>query len=161
MDIEQQEEWRIVPSEPEIRASSLGRVWVAPCTRPMPGGGVREYRPRPTFGVEEKCATARAGSPKRRIIHVNRLKKNFKVHRLVCEAFHGPPPFPEAVVMHLDEDPSNNRPSNLRWGTRKENQRFPKVRRAFKARKGANSAWAIHFERKSADPNYASRSGKN
>ena len=49
------------------------------------------------------------------------LAKTFKVHRLVCEAFHGPAPFDSAVVMHLDDDPANNRPENLRWATQKEN----------------------------------------
>lgn len=44
-----------------------------------------------------------------------------KVHQLVCEAFHGPRPFDEAVVIHIDEDGLNNRPENLRWGTQKEN----------------------------------------
>lgn len=44
-----------------------------------------------------------------------------KVHRLVCEAFHGPPPPGKDQVRHLDGDPSNNHPANLRWGTAKEN----------------------------------------
>jgi hypothetical protein len=47
--------------------------------------------------------------------------KTYKVHRAVCEAFNGPPPFERAVVMHLDEDSFNNMPENLRWGTQKEN----------------------------------------
>lgn len=51
-----------------------------------------------------------------------------KVHQLVCEAFHGPKPFPEAVVIHLDEDALNNRPENLKWGTQKENLNMPKFK---------------------------------
>ncbi len=41
-------------------------------------------------------------------------------HQLVCEAFNGPRP--EGLqCRHLDGDPSNNTPGNLRWGTAKEN----------------------------------------
>jgi len=43
------------------------------------------------------------------------------VHRLVCEAFHGPPPSPDHECRHLDGNPENGRPSNLWWGTREEN----------------------------------------
>ena len=112
----------------------------------MPNGVMRSYVSMPTYGYEAKSATARQGSPKRRILAVNRMKKTFKVHRLVCEAFHGKPPFDGAIVLHLDEDPSNNRPENLRWGTRKENQNFPAAVAAFKARTGDRSPWAIHMK---------------
>lgn len=138
------EEWRTVPSWPDISASSLGRVLLSPCSAKMPSGYIREYQPKPTFGVEEKTATGRKDSARRRIIRVGRLCKTFKVHRLVCEAFHGLAPSEDHIVLHIDEDPSNNRPENLRWGTRKENQNFPKVIAAFRNRSGANSAWAIH-----------------
>ena len=43
------------------------------------------------------------------------------VHRLVCMAFHGRPASPTMQVRHLDGDPENNLPSNLRWGTQEEN----------------------------------------
>lgn len=44
------------------------------------------------------------------------------VHRLIAEAFHGP--CPEGMqCRHLDGNPSNNLPDNLRWGTATENQR--------------------------------------
>jgi hypothetical protein len=54
--------------------------------------------------------------------------KNIKVHRLVCEAFHGSAPFDGAVVMHINECPLDNRPENLRWGTQKENLNMPGVK---------------------------------
>jgi hypothetical protein len=43
------------------------------------------------------------------------------VHRLVCEAWHGPPPFENARVLHWDDNKDNNIPNNLRWGTSMEN----------------------------------------
>lgn len=54
--------------------------------------------------------------------------KTYKVHRAVCEAFHGAPPFGGAVVMHLDEDGRNNVAENLRWGTQRENLNAHKFR---------------------------------
>ena len=51
--------------------------------------------------------------------------RSFKVHRLVCRAFHGSPPIygeDEAHCRHIDGDPLNNHADNLRWGTRSENE---------------------------------------
>lgn len=138
------EVWLPVPSFPQIMASSLGRVWVKPSTGTMPRGGSREYTSKPTYGYADTSSTKRAGSPDRKILRVARLRRTFKVHQLVCEAFHGPKPFPSAIVLHMDENPSNNTPQNLRWGTRKENQNFPKVQDAFRKRTGENSPLAIH-----------------
>ncbi len=135
-----EEEWRVVPSVPDIFASSLGRVVVAPSQAVMPNGGMRWYRPKPTFGYEEKTATGRPGVPKRRILRVGRLKRTFKIAQLVCEAFHGPKPFTRAVTIHLDEDPSNNTSRNLKWGTQKENLNMPKFKEWQKTvRVGENS----------------------
>lgn len=44
-----------------------------------------------------------------------------RVHRLVAEAFIGPQPTPEHIVMHIDDNGLNNRVDNLKWGTHKEN----------------------------------------
>jgi len=44
----------------------------------------------------------------------------FSVHRLVCFLFHGPPKRNQEV-RHLDGNRKNNHPTNLCWGTRKEN----------------------------------------
>lgn len=43
------------------------------------------------------------------------------VHRMVCEAWHGPPPTPKHQAAHGDCDKENNRPENLRWATQAEN----------------------------------------
>lgn len=44
------------------------------------------------------------------------------VHRLVCEAFHGPCP-KGYECDHKDEDTRNNRADNLRWIPRVQNMR--------------------------------------
>jgi hypothetical protein len=43
------------------------------------------------------------------------------LHRLVCLAFHGPPPTPEHVVNHVSGKKLDCRPRNLAWTTRAEN----------------------------------------
>lgn len=131
-----EEVWRIVPSQPELRASSWGRVFRQPFQRPMPKGAKRWYRMQPTPGYRA-ASTGLAGF--RMIIRINGLGKTFKVARLVCEAFHGAPPFELAVVMHLDDDPANNRPENLRWATQKENLNAPQFIDYCKSRTGDNS----------------------
>ncbi|MFE5290134.1 NUMOD4 motif-containing HNH endonuclease [Nocardia sp. NPDC056611] len=44
------------------------------------------------------------------------------VHQLVARAFHGEPKEGQEV-RHLDDNPANNTPGNLAWGTRSENVR--------------------------------------
>lgn len=58
-------------------------------------------------------------------LHVNLsirpgVRRTAKVHRLVALAFIGPEP-PGMQVCHWDGNPSNNRVSNLRWGTGSDN----------------------------------------
>lgn len=43
------------------------------------------------------------------------------LHRLVCEAFHGPPTPETPYALHRDGNPSNNTADNLYWGNQSQN----------------------------------------
>jgi len=117
-----EEVWKPVPSCPGLMASSLGYVRLPETTSRMPNGAVRTYKTKPVLGVKTKASkTARHEYYGLR----SRQFGQKKVHRLICEAFHGPPPFEGAIVIHLDENALNNRADNLRWGTQKENLNMP------------------------------------
>ena len=66
-------------------------------------------------------ADDKTGYPVVRMVDEDGKRKKFKVHRLVCRAFHGEPPSEHHEVRHLDGNPLNNRAENLAWGTRSEN----------------------------------------
>lgn len=51
----------------------------------------------------------------------DKRRKWYRVNRLVCAAFHGPPPTDKHQARHLDGDTANNAASNLAWGTPLEN----------------------------------------
>ena len=50
-------------------------------------------------------------------------KRMTSLHRLVCEAFHGPCPSSNHEVDHIDDNRLNFCPSNLRWLTISENRK--------------------------------------
>jgi hypothetical protein len=55
-----------------------------------------------------------------RYLEVKVHNKTKRVHRLVALAFHGPGP-EGAQCLHRDDNPFNNKPENLYWGTPKQN----------------------------------------
>lgn len=130
--------WMPVPSRAGLMASSLGRIKIPAKVGEMPNGGTRVYDPKPTFGIRTRASkTAR-----HEYMNVCSYRMgNIKVHRAVCEAFHGPAPFERAVVIHLDENAMNNRPENLRWGTQKENMNAPGFIAYCKERTGEDSPY--------------------
>lgn len=129
MDHLEDEEWRQVPSFPEIEASSWGRVRRVERVR-------KGRAPVPTYG-SVRITKSRGGrySYSVRTVHYKGVKTRL-LHRLVCEAFHGRPPLDLAdpVAIHLDDDTDNNRPENLRWGTRLENSNTGRFRDVCRAR---------------------------
>ena len=126
------EEWKTCPSLPEYEASSLGRIRRKVYSKSMPYGGTRTYGGKAHYGVA-------VNKPKRMLFFFR--GKNYKVHRIVCEAFHGPAPFKGAVVLHINEDGHDNRPENLKWGTQKENLNAPGFIEYCKSRVGENSPY--------------------
>lgn len=52
---------------------------------------------------------------------VNGKSRVQRIHRMVAEAFLGPPPRDGMHVLHGDGNPENNAIENLRWGTPQEN----------------------------------------
>ncbi len=83
----------------KIQVSSLGRV--------VDSQGVKKA---PVRSADKYCRVKVKG-------------KNYGVHRLVCEAFWGPPPAPGLQVDHKDGTKSNNHFENLEWVTDPENKR--------------------------------------
>ena len=124
------EVWRSVPSLDGVMASSWGRILLPPRTANAPNGGVREYKTKPTYGVNKRSSKNAAHVYKGMY---SRIYGNIKIHQAVCEAFHGSKPFENAVVIHLDEDATNNKPENLKWGTQKENLNMNKIKEYHKA----------------------------
>lgn len=123
------EEWRDVQSAPFLQASSLGRIRIAPYVSEMPNGGVREICGKPTFG-DLTCKR----------FNVRIRGKNYKVRRLVCEAFNGPRP-DGMICCHKDEDSRNNRPDNLEWNTQKHNLNAPGFIAYCRSRTGDDSSY--------------------
>jgi hypothetical protein len=54
-------------------------------------------------------------------LHLERYRDCY-VHVLVALAFLGPRPFGDALVCHVDDDPTHNTPDNLYFGTRSQNE---------------------------------------
>lgn len=51
------------------------------------------------------------------------LGKQYAVHELICQVFWGSKPTSAHTVDHLNRDPHDNRPENLRWATKREQAR--------------------------------------
>lgn len=112
-----------------IEASSLGRIrYVGPKRQKIDTGHII---PQQIGNDDYRLVTIPAlGDAPRR--------KTLKVHRLVALAFHGLPPLSDKriVVGHLDDDPGNNRPQNLRWMTQAKNCNAPGFIAKQRARSG-------------------------
>ena len=124
-----------IPSIPGALANSIGQIKWPEVQAEMPNGGYRAYKTKWISGTKRRASK----TAKHYYFGIAYQGKNYKIHRLVCEAFHGPPPFARAVVIHLDENALNNSPDNLRWGTQKENLNMPKFVEYCRSRTGENA----------------------
>ena len=101
------EEWRVINGWP-YEVSNQGRV------RPLKWSRSNPNR-RPLKPDVDKY-----GYHVYTLMH-NKVKIRLKLHRIICEAWNGPPPYPEAQARHLDDNKNNNDPSNIAWGTGRDN----------------------------------------
>ena len=153
-----EEEWRPVPSRPGIMASNHGFIMTPEVTITMPNGGVRTIKTKPRRG----CVCRSNKNASHVYLNIQHSKYGtMKAHRLVCEAFHGPPPFPRAVVIHLDEDGTNNRADNLKWGTQKENLNMPKFLAYCSSRTGENSPYIKGMRKKGKEVTHGNASANH
>lgn len=113
-----EEVWVRSPSFSFLQVSSHGRLLIDEYDIEMPRGGVKHIKTKPTLGCK---VTVRKKYQRYLFINKKHGVKNKKVHQLIAEAFLGPKPFEGAVVMHLDDNPLNNRVENLRWATQQDN----------------------------------------
>lgn len=99
------ENWKPVPRYPDYEVSTLGTIRrLTPAERTFVGRIVKPST-KGQWG-HRSCQLGRG----------NRVS----VHRTVLEAFIGPCP-PDMEARHLNGDSSDNRLSNLAWGTKREN----------------------------------------
>lgn len=86
-------------------------------------GDVRSWKPKNGRGglIETPRLLTALPFKDSKYLRVNLSGKTRRVHQLVLEAFVGPCPA-NHVVMHIDDNPTNNKLTNLKYGTQKENQ---------------------------------------
>lgn len=76
------------------------------------------------------------GGYQRVTLSVGGATKRVFVNRLVCEAFNGPAPSTDHQARHLDGIVDRNVPSNLKWGTRSENEQDKRLHGTYQEREG-------------------------
>lgn len=107
--IEEPELWKVIPSFDLYEASNLGDI--RRIRHPSNG----------RYGVVLSQNHLGGGGYLGVILSMGNIKTVRGVNRLVCEAFHGPPPTFYHQAAHGDGNKYNNRENNLRWATPKEN----------------------------------------
>lgn len=107
-------EWRQCPGVPGYEVSSDGRIRSVPRIVIFKNGHQKSVK-----GCERKTFLVKGY--RHLALGVDGKKRNFYVHLLVCEAFHGPRPSPVHEARHLNGDPLDNSAANLTWGTKREN----------------------------------------
>lgn len=119
--MKQHEEWRPVPGAAAYDVSSLGRF------RRRTAGHLTYA------GREQKGYRRKDGYLWVMLREDDGRRACRALHRLVCTAFHGPPPFPGAQVAHGDGSRTHNAADNLSWktalGNAEDRERHGRTRR--------------------------------
>lgn len=129
------EEWKDIKNYPDYMVSNQGRVISLNFKR---------------TGKEQvlRCCKGKDGYLAVKLYKNGKLK-NFKVHRLVSEAFI-PNTDNKPFIDHINTDKTDNRVENLRWVTSKENSNNPLTKKHFsESRKGKlnyNSKKVLQFD---------------
>jgi len=108
------EKWKGIAGFPNYEVSNRGQVRSLPRLAKCRRNGVRSVAGKILKQYKAK------GYPCASLIKDGR-SRSFAVHRLVLDAFRGPKSSPLMVCRHLDGIRTNNRISNLVWGTNQEN----------------------------------------
>lgn len=110
------EEWRSIEGYGNYEVSSLGRV--------RSKGRYVNTRSYGKRFIEGQIIEGRPNKKRGNYVYVSLCTKSrhkqFKVHRLVAQAFI-PNPDSKPQINHIDNDPTNNRADNLEWVTAQEN----------------------------------------
>lgn len=103
------ERWRLIASHPDYAISSVGRV---KRINPDRHRRIAATPLAPFIGNHGYLAVT---------LHRDARQATKLVHRLLCAAFHGPPPSPRHQAAHRDGNRMNNTAANLAWLTPSEN----------------------------------------
>lgn len=90
--------WKQIPFEPKYEINELGEV------RNMRKGHLIKTWPLSNGYLQLKLSG-----------------KAYTIHRLVAMVFHADSKGNNNIVLHLDDDKTNNHKSNLKWGSQSEN----------------------------------------
>lgn len=112
MDYAMNELWRPIPLFSDYEVSNHGNVR---SRKPL-----RNFAPIPTEPRKIRPGTDKDGY-KRIVCYGNGLRKEWRVHVLVCLVWKGQPPEGKPLALHRDGNNTNNRSDNLYWGSAAEN----------------------------------------
>lgn len=122
--------WQTIGAAPAYEVSSLGRV----------RRGVRciNY----PAGRQIKLSQRKDGYVQVHLMADGR-RTTFLVHRLVCDAFHGPAPSPAHEAAHRNGSRAENVRGNIRWATPTENCADKKLHGTTPDHRGSKSPLAL------------------
>jgi hypothetical protein len=97
--------WMPIPSAPGFEASSFGRIRAVMKRGPSPAGFIFKRQIKLYSGIPYEYLR----------LPINGKRKEVRVHRLICDAFHGAPPIDKPHAAHGNGNSLDNLPGNLRW----------------------------------------------